>query len=66
MARASLPCRARMRARLSEMSSGGALVLGAAKSVGVSVLVFREKVSGRELLGIGLLAAGIVGVVTVA
>ena len=35
-------------------------------SLAVSVLVFRERVSPRELVGIGLLAAGIVGIVTAA
>jgi drug/metabolite transporter (DMT)-like permease len=35
-------------------------------SLAVSVLVFRERVSLRELAGIGLLAAGIVGIVTAA
>ena len=35
-------------------------------SLAVSVLVFHEKVNAREILGIALLAAGIVGVVAVA
>jgi drug/metabolite transporter (DMT)-like permease len=35
-------------------------------SLAVSVLVFRERVSLRELAGMGLLAAGIVGIVTAA
>ncbi|PZR00238.1 MAG: hypothetical protein DI533_06525 [Cereibacter sphaeroides] len=35
-------------------------------SLAVSVLFFREKVSGREIAGIALLAAGIIGIVTVA
>jgi drug/metabolite transporter (DMT)-like permease len=35
-------------------------------SLAVSVLVFHERVRPREILGIGLLAAGIIGIVTVA